>query len=468
MDYDEAIKHILSLPGRLTPDEASRKAMELISSKFFSKKKEEESTIKQTIRDAKTSREGIYDLAKQLSKKFHVKTIGNEKREIYIYKDGIYILGQKYIMAEIQDVLQEVGARNKIEEILAIIKNLTVTEREDFVANKYLINLNNGVLDIKSGRLEKHSPVNFFFTKVPINYDPKATCPKIEKALNELLPEDKVQIIYQWLGYALFRDYFIKKAIIFVGEKNTGKSTVLNLFTKFMGLDNISGVSLQQIGDKFAMASLYNKSINIVDDLSFDDINNNGAFKTVTGNGLMTAEYKFGNRFNFANFSKLTFACNKIPSIKDVNDDAYFSRWIVIRFDNLISKINKFLLDDITEPKELSGLLNLALVGLDQLMSEENFTYNKTDEEIKIEMVCSGSSIAQFAYDKLEISEEHIFKDDMYETYSTFCHKNKLPVETKEMFGRKIRNSASYMIESRTTSQESAKQKTVWRNVRIK
>ena len=46
-----------------------------------------------------------------------------------------------------------------------------------------------------------------------------------------------------------------------------------------------------------------------------------------------TAEYKFGDSFQFLNFAKHTFATNKIPSVEDVDDAAYYDRWIPIAFD---------------------------------------------------------------------------------------------------------------------------------------
>lgn len=425
--------------------------------------------LKGMVLNPKTTRNGLYLISQNFVKKYHIKTIGETKLELYIYKDGIYILGLRTIMSEIQEILEEICTRNRVDEIMAMIKNMTVTNRNDLKTNKYLINLQNGVYNLKSGALEPHSPGHFFFNKIPVSYNLKAECPKIDTVFNELLSKEDTVILYEWLGYCLFKDYFIKKAMIFVGEKDTGKSTILKIFGEFIGGDNISGVSLQQIGSSFAMASFHNKSMNLVDDLSFDDVNNNGAFKAVTGNGIMTAEYKFGNRFNFINYSKLTFACNKIPNIKDTNDEAYFMRWIIIRFDNIIKQKNKLLLEEILTPKEMSGLLNKALQGLDTIMGSQDFTYNKDPEQIKTEMLISGSSIAEFAFVMLEHEDGAIVtKEEMYENYAKFCQAKKLPTETIQMFGSKLRSSASYIIDSKTTTQELMKQRKCWRNVKYK
>lgn len=468
-NLDEAKKYVIEMDQ--TIKDPTTMARDLLLNQEYSdlpsvQAKEERKKIKDLVKNSKTTRDGLYLLAQTLISRFKIKTIGEVKAEIHIYKDGTYSLGLRTVMAHIQHTLDEICTKARVEEILSMIKNMTVTERDEIKPSKYLINLQNGVYNLKAGRLEKHSPDHFFFNKIPVDYDPKATCPKIDKVINELLSKEDTNLVYEWLGYCLFKDYFIKKAMIFVGEKDTGKSTVLKIFGKFMGEDNISGVSLQQIGSSFAMASFYNRSMNLVDDLSFDDVNNNGAFKTVTGNGIMTAEYKFGNRFNFVNYSKLTFACNKIPNIKDTNDEAYFIRWIIVRFDSPIKVKNKLLLEEVLSPEEMSGLLNKALQGLDIIMGNQDFTYDKTAEEIKTEMLMSGSSIAEFAFERLAHEDDvWITKQGMYEEYVKFCHQRKLPVETIKMFGSKIRDSASYIVESKTTINEAMKQQTVWRNV---
>ena len=53
--------------------------------------------------------------------------------------------------------------------------------------------------------------------------------------------------------------------------------------------------------------------------------------KLQQGGGLITAEHKFGDTFQFFNFAKPLFACNKIPSVEDVDDEAYYERWFACK-----------------------------------------------------------------------------------------------------------------------------------------
>jgi len=349
-----------------------------------------------------------------------------------------------------------------------MIKDLTLTNRNDFKVEENLINLNNGIFNITTKELIPHNHEYLFFTKIPVNYDINAKCLKIEKFLNEILPEHVAEIILEWFGYCLYRRYFIKKAIIFVGERDTGKSTLIKLFERFIGKENTSGVSLQKMAtDKFASSNLYNKYINLYDDLSFKDINDNGSFKIATGGGIITGEKKFEEPFQFENFSKLTFACNKIPDVKDANDDAYFSRWIIIPFLAEIKEVDKFLTNKITTEEELSGLLNLAIAGLCRILEKQDFSYNKTPDEVKKEMLLSGSMIANFVNDRLEEKiDAWVSKDDMHEECARYAQSNNLPTVSKQILGRKLPNHSGYIIDG--TKFIGVKQTQGWRNVKIK
>lgn len=417
---------------------------------------------------------GSQCIADYLIDKYHLKTIGERTRDIYLYKDGVYILGTNILRGEIQRILGLLIGKYHKNEIIEKIKDSTMTDRKEFNPSRDLVNLNNGVLDIKTGKKTNYDPNNLFFNKMPVDYKEDADCPKIKKFLSEILDKDDIPVIQEWFGYVLYRSYFIKKAIIFVGEGDTGKTTLLRLKERFIGKDNVSGVSLQKItSDKFAAAHFYNKHINIYDDLSFKDISDNGAFKIATGGGSITGEYKFGDQFQFENYAKLTFACNKIPDVKDPNDAAYFGRWMVIHFRKVIENPDKFLIDKITTCEELSGLLNFALEGLNRLLKKQEFSYRKEPHEIRKEMALSGSVIAQFSHHCLEEAPgKWVSKDNMYEAFIKYARTEKLPADIKENFGKKVRNFASYIIDSKSLELNPLTgnnvQVTGWRNVKIK
>lgn len=437
------------------------------------------SEFKRTFANKNNRPKVSYDIAMHLIEKHHVTTISGKKiREVFTYQDGIYMSGEDILRKEVQELLEELCTMHYNKEIIEVIKNLTTVERRDFSADVNLINLNNGVLDIRTGEITPHDPKHLFFSKIPVNYDKTVDCPKIKRFLTDIFIQDenKVQIIQEWFGYALYRSYFIKKAIIFVGEGDTGKTTLINLVTAFIGKENISSASLQQIcSDKFTIAQLYTKHLNICDELSFSNVKDGGRFKIATGGGIIGGEYKFGDQFVFENYAKLIFACNKIPDVKDASDDAYFNRWIVIQFNKVFTQKeqDKRLIHKLTTAEELSGLLNFALEGLGRLLKKQEFNYHKDPDQIKSEMLRSGSPVANFAYDRLECKEDAwISKEDMHATFVEYARSNDFPADPIEEFGKKLPKYADYLFSSRKQMinplTEQPKQFTGWRNVCFK
>lgn len=416
---------------------------------------------------------GTFAIAEWLTKKYSIITVGTKEYEVYVYQDGIFFQATNAIIyPEVQRILGGMTTQSAKLETVNKIASMTIQPRTIFtLAPLNFINLANGVYDTRAKVLLPHDPKYLFTHKFPIVYDPTATCPLTDAFLNTILDAGQRLTVEEWIGFTFLRDYRFKKSIIFVGEGDTGKTTLLEVMTHLLGMENISSVSLQKMSsDKFAAASLYGKHANIVDELSARDISDTGAFKQVTGGGSISGEYKFGSSFVFQNFASLTFACNKIPDVKDFDDQAYFNRWMVIRFDKIIeNKVPNFI-KTLTTEAERSGLFNLAMRGLDRLLEQGRFSYNKTALETKLEMMRSGSSIAQFAADAL-MSEPgaEMSKEDMYDHYTKFCTEHGLAPDTMNMLGSKLQLYATYITDGQMTVHLGpAKRARCWRNVIIK
>ncbi len=415
-----------------------------------------------------------FHLAEYLTRQFNIITIGEKEREMYVYRDGIYFQAEnEIIFPEIQRILGNHTTKHAKNETFHKIADMTSYPRDVFTtAPIELIPLDNGVYNIKTKELLPHSPEYRFTYKFPVQYDAEAKCPKTIKFLEQVLTDDQLLTVKQWLGYYFYRLYLFKKAIIFVGEGDTGKTTLLEVIANLLGSKNISSVSLQKMtGDKFAAAHLYEKHGNLVDELSANDVKDTGNFKIATGGGRISGEYKFGNQFSFINYSKFTFACNKIPDVKDVDDSAYFGRWIVIRFEKVIVKKIANFIAQLTTKEEQSGLFNYAMDGLEDLLAGGGFAYAKTAIDTKTEMMRSGSSIAVFVTEGITHEQEvEVSKADMYDAYSAFCLAKGLATETMDMFGKKFTSYAVYVAEGQgwDNSGGRGKKVRVWRNAKVK
>jgi len=400
-----------------------------------------------------------------------IATIYNRRGEdcwTYDKLTGLWQLnGREVIKTQVEEMIGTYSKIKVVNEIYEKIKRQTAISREDFYNddNPNLICLKNGVLNVKTKKLKPFSPDYKFKSKLDIAFKPTATCPKINKFLTEVFYKEDIPIIQEWFGFHLYRQHFIKKALILFGEKNTGKTVALNLLIKFVGEKNKTGISLHSIarGDKFTLAFLREKLANVYDDLSFKDLSDAGGFKIATGGGYVTAEIKFGDTFEFLNYAKNTFATNKIPVIDGETDDAYYLRWLPIPCDNEFpeEQQDKFLVEKLTTKEELSGLLNWALIGLARLLKNGKFSYNKTVEETRNLMEKHSNHLAAFTQDcLLEKEGEKITKDEMYELYTCYAKEKNLRRLTKAQLGRSLEKFCKFIIAKRD-------KKRYWANVQI-
>jgi len=392
--------------------------------------------------NAKVNVKGLID---DLMDEFVFKTIyGIVKDDILVYQNGVYaFIGEKVIRQECEG---RVGAplltTHLVNEIRDHIARRTFSDRAKFNTQKYTINLENGLLNVNTKVLSPHTPDVLSTIRIPISYDPSARCPKIEKFLHEILREDDIKIIIEFFGYALIPDYSIPVVLILLGEGSNGKSQLFILLRRFIGHDNFCSVSLHSIeGYPFAVASLEGKLLNIQGDLSSKWLSGIGMLKQLSGQDPIEAPRKHRDSITFDNFARLVFASNKPPVIEE-DTLAVWRRILPLNLPNKFQGKNevKDIIEKILTPQELSGLLNLALEGLERLLANGDFSYKGTfDDRAKQYTTASDPPKAFVAERCLTGMEFEILKNELYQAYVQFCGEKKVQVSGEAQFGKELR-----------------------------
>lgn len=404
-----------------------------------------------------------------LIKKFVFKTIPTTKDfETYIFNGKTHDkIGTGFIKVEIEKLVGEICNNYIVGEILGKVQRKTAMSREDFEKTpKHIIPFSNVGYNVKTKQAEEYKHEWNFKKKLNAPFIKGMNAPNFIKFLRETLYEEDWNLIQELFGFVLYREYFLKKGFIFVGAKNTGKTTLINVLVAIIGIQNCSGLSLQKIGGAkaFDMASLYEKYLNFYDDLSSKDLIDNSGFKVATGGGYITAEQKFGDLFQFMSFAKLLFATNKIPPVRDLEDDAHFLRNVIIQFDNEISEeeIEPELINQLTTEEEKAGIVNWALRGLHRLFENKKFSYNKTLEEIKELVQRSANPLYSFVGEVLERENgSKITKKEMFNVYSNWCLESKKPRFSIESLGRQLPKHCNYILGGKNKER-------LWINAKIK
>jgi putative DNA primase/helicase len=231
------------------------------------------------------------------------------------------------------------------------------------------------------------------------------------------------------------------KAVICCGKGDNGKGTLIKLFEQFLGDQNVSHASIQELNnDRFAIADLHGKSANLCADLKAEKLTNTGTFKMLVSGDTIRAQKEHGQPFDFRDIAKLIFSANEIPESND-QTYAYFKRWIVLLFDKIFLGEDKDtnLIEKLTTEEELSGLLNLAIIALKQLIKDNGFVHVDNVHYMQKEYNQNATTIEDFLTNKCRIDltdiDNHTICRDVYHSYVRHCKgSNKLPV-SDNVFG---------------------------------
>ena len=77
--------------------------------------------------------------------------------------------------------------------------------------------------------------------------------------------KDVVTLLWQVIAECLNGNYTRKRFFMIVGNGNNGKGTFQELLKNLIGENNVSALSMEQIGEKFSPAQLIGKTLNIGD-----------------------------------------------------------------------------------------------------------------------------------------------------------------------------------------------------------
>jgi len=397
-----------------------------------------------------------------------------DTEEVLFYEGNMWHFGgETKIKEETERIMKELGRKESVtvsfvNEVIGHIQRETYIDRSILNRESRKINLLNGVYDLEKRELLPSSASYYFTYCIPVFYDTNKTCDRITRFLKEILDENDVEIVLEFIGYCMIPEQKLHKAVMFLGNGSNGKSTLIELIRNFLGTKNTTSHSLQALLEtRFATADLYGRLANLYADISADALRTTGIFKVLTGGDMLMAEKKFMSHFQFLNTAKLIFSANQLPLVYD-ESDAFFRRWILINFPNTFDDNHRDpnLLQKLIDPNELSGLLNVVIAKLIRLLERGSFSDSKITADLRREYEEKSNPILSFARNRIEEARDMFStKEEIYSAYVEFCREKKMPIVDKSVFGRKF---PKYVIVRSSRRMVFGKQVTCWDGIVLK
>lgn len=397
-----------------------------------------------------TPQEQAFELAEFLKTAFDFRTM-NDTKEIYYFESGRYILGgERLIEIECAKVSPDVTTAI-VNETTQIIRRTTPVNRDEFDKDIFIINLKNGLLDLRSGQLGEHRPEYLSIIQLPVNYERKASCNKIVHFLfNIMLNPNDVPLVLEYIAYCLLRNARLQKHLLVVGEEDNGKSVLLALIRAFLGKENIGTKTLYQLtSNRFATSALFGRLANLFADISAKKLEDIETFKSLGGIDRISAEKKGKDSFDFDPTAKLIFSCNVPPRPNESMDDPFYRRWLLIQtslrktdyFDRRPIVRDKSLLEKLTSDQELSGLLNLVIVSAKRVFTKWSFCKDPDTAEIRDLYERLADPVKAWIDERCILGKAHeTDKEKLHSDYIDYCWKKNYRRLPMNALGRQLAN----------------------------
>ncbi|MBQ7109062.1 MAG: hypothetical protein IJN99_01720 [Clostridia bacterium] len=333
------------------------------------------------------------------------------------------------------------------KDIKKLIAKLKINLDLHFDSDKFdtyddLININNGVLNVNTGKLIPKKCEYYFTSNIDaalledVSLD---DCPTFKKFYETSLcgDEKSLTLLLQIIGYLCCNDSSAKKAFMFIGEKNCGKSKILEFISRLIGKDNVCNIPLHKLGNRFNVAELSRNKVNIQAELSLDPLREIETFKNAVGGDTLCGEYKGENLFYFKNKCKLLFAGNGVPALKTQDTtQAFVSRLIFLIFPKEIpvDERDPKLVDKLYAERDV--IFSLAIKELLKLIqSRYKFEVPVLSQVRMNSFMEQNNQIDDFINEHCLFGSEYkVFSRDLYYAYKKFCKDNCLFAHSQTAF----------------------------------
>ena len=317
-------------------------------------------------------------------------------------------------------------------------------------SDPWAFNVANGTIDLRNGKLRRHSREDLITKLSPVEYRPDARCATWERYLADATGGDAELAGYlqRAVGYALQGTVSEKAFWFLYGPPDGMKSTFIDAIDGALGDYHIStsfetwliqGSVGGNRGDLVRlMGARLVSSVEVRKGSRFDE----ATMKAVTGGDLLTAAAKYEAEVSFVPGFAVWLAANDAPVIRD-DDEGAWSRVRRIPFVNPLprEKRDPTMRARLREPDARAAILAWAVQGCLDWQRDGMGTCAAV-EESTAEYRADMDRIAGFFEDRCAFEPDvRVQRVELRRAYEDWCRENgvKAPMSGKE-FGARLRD----------------------------
>jgi putative DNA primase/helicase len=286
-----------------------------------------------------------------------------------IIRRATFIEDQEISKAWIKYGLQSENA-GKIRAMVERARELVATTPDQFDRDAWKLNVANGTLDLRKGKLKSHHREDFITKLAPVTYDPTADCPTWLAFLYRAMQgnAEMVEFVQRAVGYSLTGDQREKCFFLIHGPTDTGKSVFVGTLHDLLSDDYGHKAATELLTIKRGggipndLAAIRGKRLVTADEIGEGQRLNEPLVKKLTGGDRISARFLYGEFFSFRPECSIWIDTNHKPTISGT-DDSIWNRVVPIPFVERIPRAEQDRTLSAKLRSELPGILRWAVDG---------------------------------------------------------------------------------------------------------
>jgi P4 family phage/plasmid primase-like protien len=332
-------------------------------------------------------------------------------------------------------------SRQKLDSMIALARPMLAVTPQRFDSNPWLLNVENGTIDLQTGELREHRREDYLTKLAPVAYDPTQKCPRWKKFLEEVfaLHPDLLPFIQKFVGYSLTGDTREECFALLYGTGRNGKGTFLKTIQGFLGdyagtADFSAFVSARYNGPRDDVANMQGRRFVAAQESREGAALAESLIKWLTGGDRVRARRLYENSTEFDPTAKLWLATNHRPIVRGT-DPAIWSRIKLIPFEvSFEGREDKTLKQELV--KEAPGILAWAVRGCLR-WQKEGLKFPESVVKATQEYRSDSDQVGRFIAERC-VLEGKCKALLLYQGYQGWCSSMGEEALTANAFGRRL------------------------------
>ena len=334
-------------------------------------------------------------------------------------------------------------SETRIRALVELAKSEVPISPDELDADRWLLNVQNGTIDLRTGELREHRREDLITKLVPAEYDPNATAPTWEAFLERVLPGEELRgFVQRAAGYSATGDTSEQCMFIHHGPGANGKSTFQETVAAALGdyamrtptetllVKRAGGVPndvARLKGARFVTASETEEGRRLAESL----------VKDLTGQDTISARFMWAEWFDFKPTHTLHLSTNHKPEIRGT-DPAIWRRIRLIPWAVTIppAEQDRKLAEKLRG--ELPGILAWIVRGCSAWLQEGLKAPGEVRQATKAYRAEMDVLAAFLADCCLRAEDEEAFAGELWGAWKRWCEESGEQAGTQKRFGGQL------------------------------